>query len=152
MKYEHKQTSPLHLILYAIGIILLGAAWLSRENRVVSLILVSSAALMILAALCFGCLVVRDEGDVLALRYGPLPIFRRRIPFARITAAEPSRSAVIDGWGIHYIPGRGTTYNLWGFDCVKMKVDNRTVRVGSDDVQGLARFLTEKKKVECKCK
>jgi hypothetical protein len=144
MKYEHKQTSPLHLILYAIGIVILGAAWLSRENRVVSLILVSSAALMILAALCFGYLVVRDEGDALVLRYGPLPVFRRHIPFARIAAAEPSRSAVIDGWGIHYIPGRGTTYNLWGFDCVKMRVDNRTIRVGTDDIQGLVRFLKEK--------
>jgi hypothetical protein len=142
--YEHKQTSPLHLILDAIGIILLIAAWISRANHVEAMILVSSVALMILAALCFGYLIVRDQGDSLALHYGPLPVFRRHIPFARITAAEPSRSAVIDGWGIHYIPGRGTTYNLWGFDCVKMKVDNRTVRVGSDDVQGLARFLEER--------
>ena len=144
MHYQHKQTSPLNLVLYVLGVVLLAAAWASRTDRAVSIVLVGSAGVMIFAGLCVGYLVVRDEGDFLALRFGPLPIFRRLIAFSKISAVEPSRSTVLDGWGIHYIPGRGITYNIWGFDCVKMKVDNRTIRVGTDDVLGLVRFLKDK--------
>jgi hypothetical protein len=52
-----------------------------------------------------------------------------------------ARSSWIDGWGIHYIPGRGMTYNLWGFDCVEIDMNGRTVRVGTDDPEGLTDFL-----------
>jgi hypothetical protein len=43
------------------------------------------------------------------------------------------------------VPGRGWTYNLWGFDCVRLTFKNgRTVRVGTDDPIGLAAFLQPK--------
>ena len=57
-------------------------------------------------------------------------------------AAEPDRSNVIDGWGIHWVPGRGWTYNLWGFDCVRLTLaGGRTIRVGTDDPRSLAQFV-----------
>jgi len=62
------------------------------------------AALFVLVSLLFARLTIRDEGDHLALRFGPLPVFRRRIRYADITAVEPGRSALIDGWMIHRIP------------------------------------------------
>jgi hypothetical protein len=98
-------------------------------------------ALMLLFALCFATLTVRDEGHSLAIRFGPLPVFHKRIAYESISEAEPTRSALIDGWGIHYIPGRGWTWNLWGWSCVKLKVNGRTVRIGSDDAESLARFI-----------
>ena len=115
-----------------------------RIGSELAAVLLGAAVVMIVAAMCVGYLIVRDEGDYLALHYGPLPIFRRRIPFSNIRSVEPGRSNVFEGWGIHYIPGRGMIYNLWGFDCVKIQVDHRTVRVGTDDVKGLVRFLREK--------
>ena len=36
------------------------------------------------------------------------------------------------------------TYNLWGFDCVKLEVRNRVIRIGSDDVENLVEFLRGK--------
>jgi hypothetical protein len=45
------------------------------------------------------------------------------------------------GWGIHYVPGRGTTYNFWGFACVKLVVKGKGVRIGTDDAVQLAEFL-----------
>ena len=48
------------------------------------------------------------------------------------------------GWGIHYFPGRGWTYNIWGFACVKLTLGRKIIRVGTDDADGLARFLGEK--------
>ena len=45
---------------------------------------------------------------------------------------------------IHYFPGRGTTYNLWGFGCVKLWLGTKVIRVGSDDVENLVAFLRTK--------
>ena len=101
-------------------------------------------AILVTAALMCGSLCVRDEGEWLALRYGPLPILRKRIRYAHITAVEPDRTKVIDGWGIHYIIGRGWTYNLWGFGCVKLTLGKKVIRVGTDDVDNLAEFLKGK--------
>lgn len=143
MRYDHTQTAPLHLILYAALAIDLGFAWAFRTHPAIFGLLFGAVCLL-LAALSFGHLTVRDEEDCLAIRYGPLPIFRKRIPYSEITSVEPGRSAVIDGWGIHWVPGRGTTYNLWGFGCVVLKVGKRVIRVGSDDVENLVEFLRGK--------
>jgi hypothetical protein len=144
MGYERTQRAPLHYILWAVGAALLIGAWHARAEPVAVIVLVAAAVAMLLAALMFGSLTVRDEGDCLALRYGPLPVFRKRIRYADITDVEPSRTSLIDGWGIHCIPGRGMTYNLWGFGCVKLSLGRKVIRVGSDDVDNLAEFLRGK--------
>jgi hypothetical protein len=58
-----------------------------------------------------------------------------------MTDVKRSRSKVVDGWGIHCVVGRGWTWNLWGFDCVELRVKGTTYRIGSDDADALARFL-----------
>jgi hypothetical protein len=100
--------------------------------------------LLVLAAICPQYVEVRDKGDCLALRYGPIPLFHKRFPYSKMTAVEASRSTVFDGWGIHYLPARGWTYNLWGFGCVKVQMGKKTVRIGTDDVRGLVVFLRGK--------
>jgi hypothetical protein len=97
--------------------------------------------LLMVAAFSFVYLDVSDRGEYLQLRYGPLPLFHKRFRYARMTAATPDRTTSLDGWGIHYMPFRGWTYNLWGFDCVKVQLGPKTVRIGTDDPQGLAQFL-----------
>ena len=91
----------------------------------------------------FSFMVVRDEGTHLAINFGPIPLIRRRIAYAEITSVEPGRSSLIDGWGDHWLPGRGRIYNLWGFDCVKLQMGKKTLRIGSDDVAGLVGFLKQ---------
>jgi len=144
MSYEHTQRAPLHYIFYPLIVALIVLAWIGRDRPPVVLITLSVAATLVLVALMFQRLTVRDEGEWLAVRYGPLPVFRKLIRYSEITEVEPSRTSVIDGWGIHWIPGRGFTYNLWGFDCVKLTVRGRTIRVGSDDVENLVAFLRDK--------
>ena len=51
---------------------------------------------------------------------------------------------LLDGWGIHYMLGRGWTYNLWGRDCAKITLGRRIIRVGTDDVKNLVACLREK--------
>ena len=61
-----------------------------------------------------------------------------------ITRVESGRSSWIDGWGIHWLPGRGWAYNLWGFGCAIVYLGNTVIRIGTDDVEGLVDFLNQK--------
>ena len=61
-----------------------------------------------------------------------------------VTGIEIGHTRIIDGWGIHYFPGRGWTYNIWGFDCVKLTLGRKIIRVGTDDAEGLAKVIREK--------
>jgi len=102
------------------------------------LMLGAGAASLILLSRCFAWLETRDDGDALRVRFGPLSLFSLRVPYADIRTAARCRSALIDGWGIHYIPGRGWTWNLWGRECVELELaSGKRIRVGSDDPDGL---------------
>ena len=116
---------------------------LAASRRIV-IMLLATAAIFTLCGLVFGSLTIRDEGEWLALRFGPLPLLRKTIRYADITGVEVGRTRIIDGWGIHYMPGRGWTYNVWGFACVKLTLGRKVIRVGTDDAEGLAKFIREK--------
>jgi len=144
MDYDHTQRGGLRIILDLSAGLMFVMAWLSRAVRVPALILVATGAVFLALGFCFRELTVRDAGDHLRVRYGPLPLFGTRIRYDEITAVEPARTSWLDGWGIHWLPGRGWTYNIWGFDCVRLTVGGKTISVGTDDVDNLARFLREK--------
>lgn len=144
MEYSHTQRAPLHLMLFGVALLLAGFAWASRGLPSAAITCLAVAALMVFLAFCFGSLTVADEGQRLSVRFGPIPLFGTSIAYEDITGAEPGRSRWIDGWGIHWVPGRGRTYNLWGFGCVAVHTRNGTVRIGTDDAESLAEFLQRK--------
>lgn len=139
MPYQHSQHARLGWILALIGAVLAATGALADVRLLIPLGL--TGAILIVVALCFATLTVVDEGESLVVRYGPLPLFRHRVAYASITSARPSRSAFIAGWGIHYIPGRGWTYNLWGRECAELNFKSRTLGLGSDDAANLAAFI-----------
>jgi len=148
MDYEHTQRSPWFWMLLALGalsLVITWSAW-SVSHQTAPVLISTGIAITLFGGtgLCFGSLTVRDEGQWLAVRFGPLPVFRTRIAYSTITGVEVARSDILDGWGIHWIPGRGLIYNLWGFDCVRIQMGKRSVRVGTDDVEGLVSFLRTK--------
>lgn len=137
--YEHTQRGPLWLLL----ILPLAAALVVGAYGDLALRCAAAgfaAALAVLAA-CFVTLTVRDRGDHLDVRFGPLPLFGTRVRYDAIDAVAPTRSRLIDGFGVHWLPGRGWTFNLWGFDCVEVTTGRRRVRIGTDEPEALARFL-----------
>ncbi len=142
--YDHTQKAPVHLILFSIGIIFGFIAFYFRDTRQIIVGGLSLASLMFFLGFCFQYLNVKDEGESLKLRYGPLPVFSLRIPYNSIKSVEIGKSDWLDGGGIHYIPGRGWIYNLWGHDCVKLQLKTKVVRIGTDDVFGLQSFLETK--------
>jgi hypothetical protein len=150
MTYHHKQTSSLQIHLIVLFTVLVATAgvfaFLWHQDHDPGSLAVGIAATVVILAFveCFQSLLVRDEGDFLAIRFGPIPLFRKRFPYSKMTAVEASRSSIVDGWGIHYTPGRGWIYNYWGFQCVKIQMGKKTVRIGTDDVDGLVAFLRTK--------
>ncbi|NQT14288.1 MAG: hypothetical protein HQ582_16145 [Planctomycetes bacterium] len=144
MQYSHTEHGWFHYGLYLSVAATLWLAWLIRGQPFFMWMVLGAAAVLFLYTQTFHYLSVRDEDDCLAICFGPLPLLRKRIPYAQITSAEPDRTSLIDGWGIHYVPWRGVTYNIWGYDCVKLQVWGCVVRVGSDDVENLVDFLRER--------
>lgn len=144
MPYDHRQSGFLHLIILLPAITGVAFVFMTNLGLWPSLVILSVSGFLTLLAFSFKYLHIRDEGHVLAIRYGPIPFFSHRIPYGHITSVQTGRSSFIDGWGIHYLPGRGWIYNLWGFDCVILRLGTQIVRVGTDDVEGLILALKSK--------
>lgn len=141
-EYHHTQSAPLSVLLVLVSVAVAGLAWVLRDLPQALLISGFVSCLLLFVAGCFHRLTVNGEASVLQLRFGPIPLFQKQIPYASMKSVEASRSSFIDGWGIHFVPGRGWTYNLWGRDCVLIRrQDNSLLRVGTDDVDGLLTFL-----------
>lgn len=141
MSYHHTQRGSIHHLLYPIAIVMAASVFFLPPLLSLRILFWVVAGVFVALGSAFAQLTVSDEGDCLAIRFGPLPLFGKRIRFDEIASVESGRTALIDGWGIHYMPARGWTYNIAGRDCVEMAVKGRTVRVGTDDVEGLMEFL-----------
>ena len=115
--YSHTQKAPLCLILYGSALLCFALAWMAGSAPG-GLIAAAVGLLIALLAPAFHHLAVEDQGDQLAIRFGPLPLFLRTVRYADIEKVEVGRTLVLDGWGIHYSLRGGWVWNLWGRDCV----------------------------------
>jgi len=142
--YSHKQTAPLCLILYGVGITAIAQA--VPLGDYLGIVIAGSVSLvLVLLASCFHYLAVEDRGDVLAIRFGPVPLFRRTVRYADIGSVEVGRTLLLDGWGIHLSIRGGWVWNLWGRTCVVIHFkDGGTLRIGTDNAPNLTCFLEGK--------
>jgi len=143
-EYYHTQRGYMHYVLYALLLAMVPLLWATRGESGATWAILAVAALLLACAWTFEYLTVEDRGDALHLHYGPLPLLRKSFLYHLMTHVEPGRTSIIDGWGIHWVIGRGWTYNLWGFDCVVIRLGKRTVRIGTDDRENLVAFLAGK--------
>jgi len=141
--YRHTQFGNFHHLFYVLALVTFGAAFALREHPAAIGLLIGTIIFLFAGAFARQ-LTIRDDGDSLILEFGLTTLFRKRFRYTDITSVEPGRTKVIDGWGIHYIIGRGWTYNIWGFDCVKLTLGKKVVRIGTDDVAVLTEFLQKK--------
>jgi hypothetical protein len=141
--YSHTQKGPLCLILYgsALGCIALAL----MVGGIPGIFIAGGVGLFIgLLAPAFHHLTVVDQGDVLAIRFGPIPLFRRTVRYADIEKIEVARTLILEGWGIHLSVRGGWVWNLWGRDCVVVNLKKGVLRIGTDDAENLARFVEGK--------
>ena len=143
LTYSHTQKAPLCLLLFGTALACLVPA-LAAGSAPGIYIAGSVALLLALLAPAFHHLTVSDQGDFLAIRFGPIPLFRRTVSYADIENVEIGRTLILDGWGIHASIRGGIVWNIWGRDCVVVRSKKGIVRIGTDDAQNLAHFLNQK--------
>ena len=143
--YSHTQKAPLCLILYATALACFALAWIVGETPG---IYIGGGVGLLIALLgpAFHHLTVEDRGDVLAIRFGPVPLFHKTVRYADVEKVEVGRTLILDGWGIHLSMRGGWVWNLWGRDCVVVHLKvvhlkKGVLRIGTDDAENLAGFL-----------
>jgi hypothetical protein len=140
--YSHTQKSPIYVFVYGTAIALfVGSCFVYDEFRFA---LIVGGVFMLILGMAFDHLTVMDLGDRLAIRFGPLPLFRKTMHYADIEKVEIGRTLILEGWGIHYSIRGGWVWNLWGRDCVVVHSRKGVLRVGTDNAAALAGFLNGK--------
>lgn len=138
--YSHTQRGILRPILLASGAVCLVIAYFTQESPPLTPIFLASGVACAVLAFAFAWLTVCGEGEWLAVRFGPIPLFRKMIPLGKITNVEKARSTFLAGWGIH-LTRKGWLWNIGGFDCVRIETGEKNTLVGTDDPDGLVAFL-----------
>jgi len=141
--YDHTQRGWLQAVMLISAGACTAGGWVNRSEPPVFELLAVLAGVFFVLSWAFGSLTVCDEGARLAVRFGPLPLFRKRIPYAEMTGAEPCRTSFWAGWGIHQTR-RGWLWNIAGREAVAISTRKGSTLVGTDDVQGLLTFLKTK--------
>jgi hypothetical protein len=141
--YHHTQKGPWGLMCYAFAVTFLVTS-VSLPVLALQITFLVTALLMLLLGASLGCLTVEDEGDRLAVRFGPFPLFCRRISYEDIIEVERGRTTFLEGWGIHWSPWGGWVWNVWGYDCVVLRLKRGKLKIGTDDAEGLAGFLRDR--------
>jgi hypothetical protein len=139
--YRHTQQAPLCLLVYGTAVMFLVLGWVLRNEPVVQWVFLPTGLLMLILAASFHHLTVEDEGDRLTISFGPIPLFRRSIKYENIVSVEVGRTTILDGWGIHMSFRGGWAWNIWGRDCVVLRLRKGILRVGTDDADQLSEFV-----------
>jgi len=139
--YHHTQKAPWFLLLFGFAALFFTIAWVTRAEPVLPAILLVSGLLMATLGYSMQHLTVSHEGDRLAISFGPLPLFRKRIRYDDIIGVEIGRTTIMDGWGIHWSPWGGWVWSLCTGRCVVIRRRRGVIRVGTDDAERLVEFL-----------
>jgi hypothetical protein len=139
-RYHHTQKGPWGLMCYGFAVAFVVAS-LSLPVLDLQITFLVTGLLMFLLGVSFHYLTVEDEGDHLVVRFGPFPLFRRRIPYDDIVEIETGRTTFLAGWGIHWSPWGGWVWNVWGYDYVLLRLKSGKLTIGTDDAEGLAGFV-----------
>ena len=139
-RYAHTQRS--RLMLGLLGVATLGALAAaiapSRHALPLGTRLTLFAVVVVLAAsaVVFSRLTIEVAEGQLRWHFG-LGLVRRRVPLRDIAGAEPTRTGLLDGWGIHFT-WRGWLFNVAGRDAVLLtRTDGKRFLLGTDEPRAL---------------
>lgn len=142
-RYVHTQRGPLYLLLLALAAIAFAVAIVPLAP--LRWVMLATGGSLVLLAATFHQMTVSGEAECLKVAFGPLPLIRKSIPYSEIAQVSRALTGVIFNWGAQYVPARGWTYSLWGTGGVVLKlVGGKSLRIGTDDPDGLATFLAAK--------
>jgi hypothetical protein len=98
--YSHTQKAPMCLIYYGTALLGFALTWLARDTPGI-FIFGGVGLVSALYASAVHYLTVVDQGEAIAIRFGPLPFYRKTVKYAAIEKVEIGRT-LLDGWGMHY--------------------------------------------------
>jgi len=128
--YQHTQRGKfilLAMLIATVGVVVGGLAFRP---------ILFTVPIFVLCAWLFHSLTIEVTGGELRWRFGP-GLLRKRVALDMIVSAEPVRTNVIEGWGIH-LSRFGWLYNVSGFDAVAIKMKNgQHFALGTDEPEQL---------------
>jgi hypothetical protein len=154
-EYEHRQYGWWWFPLLVIGISMpiLPALVIRGDPGAQAMLwpMMITGFLVALAGLSFVYLDVRDDGERLAARFGPLPPCGTSVPYGEIESVERMRTSLLHGLGLHVFPGWFLVCNIRGADAVRIRLKRRRglmkvkqIIIGTDDAEALLAFLQGK--------
>ena len=141
--YQHTQRGPWSFVLLAVvasNLTLAVRLW-GNEPAWASWLFLSVALLMTFMTFCFQSLTTTVSETSLRVHFGPIPLLEKKVLLEEIVSVRPEKSSLLDGWGVHWTPGKGWLYNMWGFDCLAINLGTRHFRVGTNDPDQLCEVL-----------
>lgn len=135
-RYAHTQRSRLMLSLLGVGTIGALAAAIAPSRDALPLgtrlALIAVVAVLAASAVAFSRLTIEVAEGELRWHFG-LGFARRRLALGDIASAEPTRTGLLDGWGIHFTR-RGWLFNVAGRDAVLFtRTDGKRFLLGTDE-------------------
>ena len=112
-----------------------------NEPAWASWLFLSVALLMTFMTFCFRSLTTTVSETSRRVHFGPIPLLEKKVLLEEIVSVRPEKSSLLDGWGVHWTPGKGWIYNMWGFDCLAINLGTRHFRVGTNDPDQLCEVL-----------
>jgi hypothetical protein len=132
--YHHTQRGTVILVALAVATVLAAAGGLALRPVLIVV------PVLVIGAWLFHSLTIEVAEGELRWRFGPGWI-RKRVPLDLILSAEPVRTNVIEGWGIH-LSRFGWLYNVSGRDAVAVRMKNgRHFALGTDQPEALCAAL-----------
>lgn len=146
--YDHTQAGSMHRWFVAIGLleiatgIVVGSVLANDEGRTIAILLAASGLFFAALSSAMAHLRVHDEGDALRIAFGPLPLFKRRVPYASIRSAQAIETSLLrHGIGIHMAAGGGWVWNVSRGAAVELALEKGRLIVGTDDAATLVSFV-----------
>ena len=99
--YSHTQKAPLYLLVCGTAIAFFVGAWIIYDEFPGAFILGEGGVLMVFAGMTFHHLTVMNQSDRLAIRFGPIPLFRRTVRYTDIEdmlILDPIHEVDASGW------------------------------------------------------
>jgi|LakMenEpi03Aug12_release.lakeMendotaPanAssembly.Ray.scaffolds.fasta_scaffold12389_6 hypothetical protein len=142
--YSHTQKALLCLLIYALAAVFVALGWFVQDAPPIPWLFPPIGLLMFVVAASFHHLTVEDQGKMLSVRFGPVPLFRKTVKYSDIENVEVGQTLLLDGLGIHMSIRGGWVWNIWGRDCIVVHMKQGTLRIGTDDAENLAAFLAQR--------
>lgn len=143
-RYRHTQKGIVQPLLLAAAGLCLAGALINRSIPPWGPVLSGFAAVFAVLSFAFRNLTIADGGDRLLVRFGPISLFGKAVPYREIVSVERRRSSLLAGWGICWTP-RGWLWNIGGFDCLRLVLQGgKATLLGTDDPDGLLAFIRER--------